>query len=177
MYINTELLDKKGIEWRNNDLIVLQVINQKSNEVLDERCKDALNRVYKLGYLKFIKGTKGQTNYEKVRINPQGKEFLRQLEIPDITEASKHLTKRLIEIYENHNKEYGNEKKISTLVAWFLAETGIPAKEVFKQVENYLLETPPKYIMKLENLIHKKDHVYQTKWKMENSKLYELCKK
>lgn len=172
MIINTSVLDKAGIEWKDNELIVLNLIKQKDFDVLED-CHKTIDKLDEKNFIAYIKDTK-PPKHHRVRITKKGKSFLNYVEIPEITKESLNLAKKLLSLYQSNGLRINNKKKVFELVAWFLAETGFDAKRVYNTVEEYVNNTEPKFTSSLNNLIWKGQSVYSAKWKLSESKLYSL---
>jgi hypothetical protein len=175
MYINFNLLERVGIKWRDNELLVLQCLKQKDYDVLDVHSRDALNSLYKKGFVTLVKGN--QPAIQRARVSKKGNKFLKDLSVAEITEESKQLAGNLISLYENAGKPVQNKKKIVELTAWFLAETDFSAEEIYNVVEEYIRTEEIKYVSHLQNLIWKGESVFSTNWNLAQSKLYGLLTK
>ena len=177
MYINFDLLEKEGFEWKNNELLVIFCIRQKEYERLDN-CSESLNKLFQRKLVtKTSSLPKNKPAYLGARLTMKAKSFLKELQIAKVTEEAKELTKNLIDLYESRGLLIGNKKEIVELVAWFLAETQEEGAAVYDAVENYVMSTEKTYISKLNNLIWKGKNVFATNWDLADSKLYELLKK
>ena len=178
MYVNFDLLEKKEIEWKSNDLLVLQCIRQKEYERL-EGCRNSLLRLFKKELVvKIASHPKNKPPYLGARLTMKAKAFLRDLQVASVTEESLGLAKSLIELYEQNNLTVGNRKEIVELVSWFLAETQEYTPDmVYDVVADYVNSTERKFIRSLYTLIWKGKSVFSTNWSLSDSKLYELMKK
>lgn len=172
MVINTTILDKAGIKWKDNELIVLNLIKQKDYDVL-EGCAETIEKLAEKNFISYIKDTK-PPDYKRARITKKGRSFLNYVEIPEISQKSWNLAKDLLSLYKNNDLRINNKKQVYEMVAWFLNETGYEPKEVYNTVEEYINSTEPKFTSSLNNLIWKGQSVYSAKWKLSESKLYSL---
>lgn len=180
MYINTKVFSKSGLKV--SELFIVQLISQK--DFLDEEpllSKVSRQRFIELEDRKYIEKLKNPLKsypYWKIyRLTKKTKGILRDIQIPDITLASKKLSKYLIDLYQDNNlsiNKNSNKKEINELIAWFLANVDFSPKEIFGAVEDYINNTDRKYISSLSNLIWKPDNVYSTNKTLSKSKLYGL---
>lgn len=161
MAINTEVLNKNNIKWLNNEFIVLQAIQQKQKDDFEEKVLESLL-------------AKELIN-EKHKITPKGTKLLREVGVLGLTEESKYLTKKLINLYESHGLLIKNKKRVGGLVAWFIGETGYEPRHIYEKVQEYILSVSEKmYVSELGNLFWKAPNVYATKYTLDDSKLYSI---
>lgn len=178
MYLNFEILEKKGFSWKENELLVLLCIRQKEYERL-EPCRDVLLSLHSKGYVvKLASHPKNKPSYLGARLTMKSKALIRELQIAEITPESTSLAASLVSLYEQYNLNIGNKKKIVELVAWFMAETqDYTPEQVYEAVENYVSTTEKTYISALNNLLWKGESTFSTTWSLSQSKLYTLLTK
>lgn len=171
MYINFKILVKSGVNAQQ--LLILQGIKQKEYDMF-EKALPHLEKLKENGFLTTIKGEKTQALYTKFRLSKKGKNFLRDLEIAEITEESLKLSAELISLYEDEGLDIKNKKKIVELTSWFLSETGFNGDDVYQTVSDYINSTEKTYVSNLNNLIWKGESAFSTKWNLSQSKLYGM---
>lgn len=114
-YINFKYLNSQRLD--HIDLIILQACKQNSTEDNSELLKsnqESHLHLIELGLVKLIKGKKGQTDFEKLRITPKGTKLLENVHTPEITENDIRMYDYLVEKYLSHEDEdriIGNKKK------------------------------------------------------------------
>jgi len=168
MYINFDLLKKKEIT--TTQLLVLQIIKQKEYERL-EGLGNIMNKLFKKGLVMVIKGSKKQLSYEKARLTKTGKEFLNQVEVPEVTEEAIKLTDDLRNLWIDEGKEVGSQLKILKLVSWYLSETGHNPADIYETVADVSKD------WFLHNLIFKAPNYHVTRKDLSESYLYSLMLK
>lgn len=131
MYINFKKLLSKGIT--PIELLFLQAAHQQSSEVLvDEitilQTDEVLEKFEEKGYIKYIKGKKGDSEISKLRTTPKGRDFLLSLQktSEEYGETEEKLFDWLLDIYKKRpNFVKGNTKEAKRRLHWFALETGI----------------------------------------------------
>lgn len=126
-----------------------------------------------------IKGGK-EPQYNKYRLSEKGKRAVEILTSPSEDKRAVVLADRITDIYRLN----GLQERIGTsnpeiirLLTWFLAETGCGSNDILQAVNYYILTTEKEFISKISNLIWKRASLYDTKPKLEQSKLYTLLNK
>ena len=116
MYINFNLLNSRGLSL--NDLGILQLIKQNKIEDLskeiEKEVKDTLiiEKLLERGYIEFIKGKKGQTEFQTIRISKLGNETLDLISTPLVTDVDIQMYNYLCTMYleEDATRTLGNRK-------------------------------------------------------------------
>jgi hypothetical protein len=161
MYINFKLLNKKGLEIL--DLVLLQLAKQNKSEDLSNEIslysKNRMETLVEKGYLTFIKGNKSDNEYQRLRITKSGNSFLEDLETPEVLEEDLLLFDWISNVYISRGKEIGNKKKTKMYIAILLDE--------FVKDDNNM-----EYNNRLEYAFFKASNVFQTKFELDQSRLY-----
>lgn len=174
MYINLNILEKHGFKWQDNPLLVLQAVKQKDYQLLKDCPKELLNQLYKDGYIQLIEGKPKEDKHLKIRLTDRSKRFLKDCGVKAITEESKLLALKLIELWESNGQTVQNRKKIVELTAWLLGELPeYTVDEIFSCAESYI-SSSGKFTMGLGNFLWKPENVFQKNWNTSQSKLYSL---
>jgi hypothetical protein len=179
MIFNTELFF--SLELSAEELLTILIIKDKAYSRNETR-RDSLNSLFKKGYIEMVKGKEKDPAYTKARLSRKGKNLLRDLEIPGISDGVKELGTELITMYEDAGVEdrIGNKKKIMRLLAWYLMtvdEVECSSNSITQAVDTYLREADKQRVIYLENLIWKAPSAFSVHPTLENSKLHELINK
>lgn len=172
MFINFNLLKESGLSA--GELVLLQGIKQKEY-LLFSKSINTLKKLKEQGYLKTV----GKETNIEYRLDKKGKNFLKDLEIADVTNESKYLAMSLISLYEDNGIAITNKKKIVEMVSWFLSEVEFDSEYITSVVADYLQSfsaNEKKFISQLHNLIWKGESVYSINWNLSQSKLYGMLK-
>src|SRR6187402_2132957 len=155
-YINYEILSSKNLSL--HELSILQLIKQNRIEPLSEQIKfevsdtQIIEKFSNLGYIEWIKGKKGQSDFELIRATKKGVEILEDVGTPEATEAVLKMRDYLIEMYLNHEDEervIGNKKTISIYISIMLNHLNLTLHEFYYLCELFLEHH--KFTKKLEN--------------------------
>lgn len=177
MYINFKQLAKYNLDM--TDLGALLAIKQKDWEIFAERVFQSHqdNIIQKLLDSKLIQPLKSKSGYQ---LSNLGKSALKSLEIANLDDSHKEQFQKLVEAYQAVGQEakLGNLKKGLQYFVDFMSQSDVEFDVILNVVEDYLQENlrEPMYLRKLETLIFKPSNVYSTKFKLEESKLYQLIK-
>ena len=180
MYINFKLARSKGINV--GDIMILQMCKQQKFEDLSENLeiicsKDEkhLQRLIDSGYVSLIKGKVTEPVWKKARITSKGQEVLDVLETPEITEEDLVLFDWAKRVYEKRGKEVGNAKDTKKFIALFRSHSSITGNNLAKLIKAFLDdESCQQYSHKLESVFFKPSNVFQVKFDLENSWLYQF---
>ena len=171
MYINFEQLYKSDIS--ESDFMLLLKVSQKNTELLTEEDKPKLESFLELELVELIK--QGKDFFEKLRISKKGKQFIRNIEAPKYSDEIQELEQKLVEMYEDAQKETGLRAEVKSRLTWFMCETGFRANVIKKYVQIYLDETDPKYIKNLSNLIWSpQSKAFSIHFDLKDSKLFDI---
>lgn len=171
MYINFQQLYKSDIS--ESDFMLLLKVSQKNTELLVEEDKPKLESFLELGLVELVK--QGKDFFEKLRISKKGKQFIRNIESPKYSDEIQELEQKLVEMYEDAQKETGLRAEVKSRLTWFMCETGFRANVIKKYVQIYLDETDPKYIKNLSNLIWTaQSKAFSIHFDLKDSKLFDI---
>lgn len=176
-YINLNNLFK--IESVHNIvyLLILKQATKKdvSQYLLQTGCTvEHLNDLKEQGYVKFIKGKKGQTEWQKARLDKKGTKFLNSLDEPEVEDQDIKIFNWLSEIYKKREKEIGNGKKTKRLIASFREKSGIEKNYLAFLCQTFIRdENEQEYSHVLEYIFWKPKNIFQTKFVLEDSRLYK----
>jgi hypothetical protein len=138
-YFNFQLATTKGLAPR--DVILLQIIHQNKLSDHEDYLKVA-NLTKVKPYIKEIKGKKNQTSWQKLRLNPKGKELLELIQIPDITKGDIQMFEHLCNMYfseeTNPPRKIGNKKKVLQYISCFRNHLSLSLYEMYYLCEEYL---------------------------------------
>lgn len=176
MYINFKMLDSKGLSY--SDLVLLQATKQNRVEDLShviEKFSDLdIEPLKERGYLTHIKGKKKDSEASKLRLTKKGVTLLEIFETPEVTEEDLMLYDWMATVYESLSKEIGNKKKTKMYVALFRAHSGIEKNCLATLLDMFVKdEDNMEYNHKLEFAFFKPATVYQVKFELEQSRLYQ----
>lgn len=178
-YINLNILKSKNLSL--HELGVLQLCKQNRIEDLSEileQEKETLNKLSENGYLEEIKGTKTQSQFQKIRASKKGVEALDLVSTPLVTENELKIFEWVKNIYKNLDKEVGNEKKCKIYIAQFSAESGISRNSLAFLIQTFLNdEKEMEYSQRLEYLFYKGASVFNVKFDLYQSRLFQYYKK
>jgi hypothetical protein len=175
MYINFKLLNKKGLEIL--DLVLLQLAKQNKSEDLSNEIslysKNRMETLVEKGYLTFIKGNKSDNEYQRLRITKSGNSFLEDLETPEVLEEDLLLFDWISNVYISRGKEIGNKKKTKMYIALFRVQSGIEKNHLAILLDEFVKDdNNMEYNNRLEYAFFKASNVFQTKFELDQSRLY-----
>lgn len=177
MYINFKMLESKGLS--HSDIILLQAAKQNKSEdlseVIDKFSDLDIEPLKERGYLSLIKKvSKKDSDSKRLRLTKQGLSVLELIETPVITEEDLLLFDWISDVYINLGKEIGNKKKTKMFIALFRAHSGIDKNNLATLLDMFVKdENNMEYNHKLEFALFKPSTVYQVKFELEQSRLYQ----
>jgi len=177
MYINFKMLESKGLSY--TDLVLLQAAKQNRTEELSsviEKFSDMdIEPLIKEGYLTRVKkGKKKDSEASKLRLTKKGTTILEVFETPEVTEEDLLLYEWMADVYVNLKKEIGNKKKTKMYIALFRVHSGIEKNCLATLLDMFVKdEDNMEYNHKLEYAFFKPATVYQVKFELEQSRLYQ----
>lgn len=176
MYINFEILKTKAISL--SDLMLLQVAKQNKYEDLSHIIKHTfssndLDNLVNLGLLELIKGSKNDSLESRIRISKKGSSILDDIETPEVLQEDIMLFDWISDVYLSLGKEIGNKKKTKMYIALFRTESGIEKNHLATLLEKFVKdESNMEYNFRLEYAFFKPTNVYQTRFDINQSRLY-----
>jgi len=162
-----------------DNFLLLQACRQNKTESLglfieETWGKVGLAELESMGLVEYIKGKKNQSMFSKVRTTKKGNEILDDIETPEITEDDLKFFDWLEESYKGSGRVIGNRKKTKMYIALFRAHSNIDKNRLAVLINSFLNnESEMGYSKKLEYLFFKPSSVFQTKFDIEQSRLYQ----
>lgn len=175
MYINFPLAKSKGLTLI--DIILLQMIHQNKSEdhsEILEVYKEELEYFEAQGLTKLIKGTKKDTNAKLVRLSEKGAKTLEEIQVPVVNSDDLDVYEWLEKVYKSSGKDIGNAKKTKSLIAQFRVHSGIERNHLAFLCKIFINdEKEMEWSKKLEYLFWKPSHVFETRFELDQSRLYQ----
>jgi hypothetical protein len=176
-YINVKLLKSKNLSLI--DLQILQLSKQQRVEDVSEVLSEYSLNVDKLivtGYLEFIKGKKGDGEFQKIRTTKLGAETLDLISTPLITEGDVDLYKYLCTMYlqEDSSRTLGNRKAGLRYSSEFRQIMGFTLYEAYYLYEMFIINV--EYTKVLEFIFFEKKNNPYGKFKdnLASSKIMQF---
>jgi hypothetical protein len=174
MYINFKLLETYGLTPQ--DVPSLQAIFQNKREDNGELialiCD--IEKFEQLELVSFIKGTAKASKGSLMRLSPKGARILEEIQTPNIIQDDLDVYAWLEGVYKKEGKEVGNMKKTKVLISQFRANSGIERNHLAYLCKSFLSdEKEMEYSKRLEYLFWKPSNIFQTKFDIEQSRLYQ----
>jgi hypothetical protein len=160
----------------DSEFVTLLIIKEGKYAHLEDRIPHLL-QLYNLEYIKDVASKKKEPDYYKFRLTKKAKDFLKELEIADINTDSKILFNKVVDLYTTQGltDKIGNKRELIKRISWFLAEVKIEMDTLYGLIEDYIVTIDDrKYITKAENLFWKRESLYQSKYSLSQSKMYDL---
>jgi hypothetical protein len=177
MYVNFEVLNKSDLE--PEDIILLTACRQNRTEDLGKYIEDKFGKpklwiLEQKGFIEYIKGAKKDTEFDKVRMTKKGQEFIDTIETPGVTEDDIKLYEWLEAEYKSSGRVIGNRKKTKMYISLFRAHSRIERNRLAFLCDTFLNdEDQMKYSQKLEYMFFKPSGAYNTRFDIEESRLYK----
>ena len=161
MYINLAYIKEKGIDLYT--VICLQLLHQARIEDIGDAYSN-----YHVVDEKYTQKLKDGS----LRLSKAGKELLDTLQIPNATENHIALADYLIDKYkEDGDKILCSKNKLVELIAWFCAEVGLTARELYNLILLYFDTDDSVYNKRLDYLFFRPVNAYAKK-NLNESRLY-----
>lgn len=178
MYINFKLLDSKALDM--DDYLLLHACRQNRTEDLGgfiER-KWGEGKIWYLEQQELISHVnpknKNQNKCHTARITKKGESLLEDLDTPEVNEDDLKLFEWLEGIYKSQEKQVGNRKKTKLYIALFRVNSQINRNRLAHLIYSFISdEREMEYSQKLEYLFFKPSHMFQSKFDIEQSRLYQ----
>lgn len=162
------------------NLPLLLVLENASKEDISMKlskvifCDEELNILIEKGYVKEIKGKKSDSFLQKLRLDSKGRKWLDSLSEAGVEEQDKTIFEWLKNIYQKNEKSIGNGKKTQRHIASFRTESGIEKNKLAFLCQEFIDdESEMEYSHKLENVFFRPVNVYDTKFDINESRLYK----
>lgn len=180
MYINYEILTAKLLSL--HDLTILQLIKQNKIEPLSEVIKfevtntNIIEKFSNMGYIEFIKGKKGQSEFELIRTSKKGNEVLDLVGTPEITEGDYQLYQYLCEMYLNEDatRTLGNRKAGLIYSSQFRQIMGFTLHEAYYLYEMFINNMNFTKVLEYVFFSKKENPYLKFKDNLESSKIYQF---
>lgn len=178
MYVNFKLLLDKELE--PEDVMLLVACKQNQNGELSDVIEKSFGHsklwfVEQKGYIDYVKGKKGQSDFEKIRLSKKGKDLLDELETPEVTSDDLRIYSWLETIYKESERVVGNRKKTKMYIAQFRVQSQIEKNCLAYLCKSFIEdEDNMKFNLKLEYMFFKPETVYATRFDLEQSRLYKF---
>lgn len=181
MYINIDNLFKLPNPFM---LPLLLVLKQAGKKDLSEKVAslittdEDLKALEEGGFIKYIKGKKGDTEIHRLRLGKKGTAFLNSLDEPDVEEEDVIIFNWLANIYKERDKQIGNGKQTQRLIASFREKSGISNNKLAFLCNTFIQdEEQQEYSFKLEFVFWKPTNAFKTRFSLEESRLWKYYNK
>lgn len=174
MFINFKVLDKERMSPLK--AFILVAIKQKDFEWLKETYwLEERDYLSENGYLTAIKTSKKlEGSTESLRLTPKAKKFLEDLETAEVSEEDEKVFEWLKNHYTKLGKEIGNGAKTKRHIRDFRIKSGIEKNNLIKLCLAFLQdEENMTYNLKLEFAFYKPPTAFETRFNLEESRLYK----
>lgn len=158
----------------------LLVLKQSSKKDVVEKLAmllsddEDLDELISKGYVKVLKSKKTDNLIEKIRLDKKGTAFLHSLEEPEVEEQDKRIFDWLADQYKRNDKQIGNGKKTQRLIASFREKSGIEKNDLAFLCDAFIKDDEQQeYSFKLEYVFWKPTNMFQTRFVLEDSRLYK----
>lgn len=180
LYINYKLvkeLEEEG-HFAFDTLKILTAINQGEKEVLFDILPnpESYNLTFKgKPLVKLIKPkNKQQTWYDLARLDKSGKDLLKEITEAEVSEEDETVYTWLSNHYKKIGKEVGNGSKTKRHIRDFRVKSGIDKNNLVRLCYAFVSdENNMEYSHKLEYVFYKPKTVFETKFNLEESRLYQ----
>ena len=174
MYINLKVFQSSGLQF--GDLVFLCAISQRDSEFLiNNLTDDCFNRLEALSLLTNVKSKKKDEHpYISLRLSEKGKQLLSELEEAEILEEDEKVLSWLCDQYLKLDKTVGNKKRTARHIRDFRIKSGIEKNNLIRLCLDFLSdETNMEYNNVLEYAFYKAPTAFQTRFNLEDSRLYK----
>jgi len=168
-YINTKFLSSSGFTW--DDAYTLLLIKQGQAEELE---KEWTEKLLEVGLIKLIKPkNKAESELSRLRLDKKGREFLEKLSEAEIEEEDNRVLIWLSDLYKSLGKEIGSKNKTLYYLKEFRVKSGIDKNKLVNLITVLTNdENQMEWSKVLQYLIFKPQNVYNTKFNLDESKLW-----
>lgn len=173
MYINFDNFKKSNLSF--SQVFTLLAIRQQSydNIVIDD-----LEVLVERKIVQFIKGDKNQAKHQRARLSKNGKQLFESLSEAECEEQDKIVFDWLKNFYIKNNKEVGNGAKTIRHIRDFRIKSGIEKNNLIELCKAFLADDENmQWNHKLEFAFYKAPTAFETRFKLEESRLYKYYEK
>jgi hypothetical protein len=174
MYINLKTLEKSGLQF--DDVVFLCALNQKDSEFLISNLTDlAFGRFVVLSLLTNVKSKrKDEHPYISLRLSEVGKQLLFDLEEAEVLEEDSKVLEWMCDEYLRQGKTIGNKKRTARHIRDFRIKSSVEKNNLIRLCLDFLSdETNMDYNNVLEYAFYKPMTAFQTRFQLEDSRLYK----
>lgn len=174
MYINLTTFTKSQLLFY--DLIFLCAISQtETNWLIENLTEDIYNRFTELSLVKHIKAKNKKSHpCESLRLSDKGKELLNSLEEAEIEDQDKVVGEWLSNHYTRLGKQIGNSRRLLRHIRDFRIKSNIQKNNLLKLCMDFVSDsTNMEYNNVLEFAFYKPMTAFQTRFQLEDSRLYK----
>lgn len=181
MYINIpNLLSLKHF----SALPLLLILKQASKKDLSieieslDTCEKILRKLEEDNFIKFIKGKKSDTIFQRMRLDKKGTKYLNELDEPQVLEEDVIVFDWLKNLYKGMDKEIGNGKRTQRHIASFREKSGIEKNDLIFLCKTFVNdEYEQDWSFRLEYVFYKPKSAFNTRFILEDSRLWQYFKK
>lgn len=178
MYINHNKIVK--LELAPWQVLLMSAAKQNKGDLANEityylQDDEIYEKMLENGLLKLIKGKKGQSDFEKLRLDKKGKKLLEDLEdATEVLEQDKLIGEWLKKLYLENDKQIGNYKKTLRHLAAFRNHTGLEKNRLAHICRDFIEnDDEMEFSHVLEYVLYKAPNPYATRFNLENSRLHK----
>lgn len=174
MYINFKVFEKSGLLFE--DLVFLCAISQRESEFLiNKLTNDCFKRLEALSLLTNIKSKKKDEHlYISLRLSEVGKQLMSELEEAEVEEQDERVLQWLCDQYLKLGKTIGNRKRTGRYIRDFRIKSSIEKNNLIRLCLDFISdEDNMEYNNVLEYAFYKAPTAFQTKFNLEDSRLYK----
>lgn len=176
MIFNTTVFKKQNLT--DSEFVTLLIIHSGDYTALFGRDTE-IEMLMSEGYLTNVKAkNKSTTATETLRLSKEAKDFLRDLEIADLTDDAKEYVARIQELYGKYGymdkAKYDVKACVRHMSALLAIKPELSWDSIERAVEGYLMQVDPNFVSAMVNLLFKPKNVYNTKFNTDDSKLCKL---
>ena len=140
--------------------------------------EDVLSRFETLNLVKYIKGAIKEEERLKLRLSDKGKDLLKELEEPEVLEEDVVVYNWLRDFYTKSGKDIGNGAKTKRHIRDFRIKSGISKNSLVFLCTTFLKdENNMMYNQKLEYAFYKPPTAFETRFNLEESRIWNYYKK
>lgn len=169
---------------RPDFLPLLLVLKQASKRDLSEEISmlipddEGLELLIKEGYIKEIKGKSKDSFLQKLRLDKKGTKFLNELDEAEVLNEDTQIFNWLSGIYKGRGKEIGNGKRTQRLIASFREKSEIEKNHLAFLCQTFINDDDQQdWSHRLEYVFYKPKSAFQTRFVLEDSRLYNYYTK
>lgn len=176
MYINLENL------FRINPLMIplLLVLKHASKKDVSEKIAliiyddVELEKLENEGYIKYNKEKKkNECPFTRMRLTPKSTKLLNSLQDPDVLDEDVQIFNWLSRTYKSRGKEIGNGKRTQRLIASFREKSEIEKNHLAFLCQTFINDDDQQdWSHRLEYVFYKPKSAFQTRFVLEDSRLY-----